>query len=264
MKKMSLGRALAGIATLALLLVTVMPSGSIRAEEAAAPAAAAPAAGAADVAKPAESKVPEGVIALVYNSGFIGWCICLLSVVVLGLGIENYMALRRSKMLPENVLADIEAALDEGDYEGALDICQNEECVMTRVIAAGLQKMGNGFERMADAMGEEADSQATLLHQKLGWINLIAGTAPMMGLLGTVQGMVGAFGTIAKNPQSNASDLAAGIYVALMTTLEGLLVAIPATVMFVYFRSRVTKVLMLLSIISGEVLDRFRPAADAE
>ncbi len=273
MKKFGFGRALFGVLALVAVMALAVPMASVWAEDAPADAAAAPAAASAPAAdaatgktesKSAEtSKVPEGPVALILNSGAIGIFICFLSIVVVGLAIENLMSIRRNKMMPEDLLGEIENALDEGDYEGALNICQNEDCMMTRIIGAGLGKMAHGFDRMADAMAEEADSQATLLHQKLGWINLIAATAPSLGLLGTVQGMVAAFGTIAKNPQSNASDLAAGIYVALMTTMEGLVVAIPATVMFTFFRGRVVKILMVMGLINSEILDRFRPVEEA-
>lgn len=210
------------------------------------------------------SSVPEGPVALLVNSGVVGWLICLLSVVSLGLVIENLMSVKREKLMPDDLLADIEGALDEEQYEEAIDICQAEDCMMTRIIGAGLGKMANGFDRMEEAMGEEANAQATLLHQKLGYLNLIAGVAPMMGLFGTVQGMIGAFGEIARNPTANAAELAGGIYVALMTTLLGLMVAIPTTVAFAFFRGRLVKILMVMGIISGEILDRFRPLPEEE
>ena len=153
-------------------------------------------------------QLPQGPVAMVLASGAIGYIICLLSVVVVALIIEAFMSIKREKLLPEEVLADIEANLDEGNYDGAIEICQSEDCMMTRIIGAGLNKMNMGVDRMADAIAEESDGQATILNQKISYINLIAGVAPSMGLLGTVQGMIGAFGEIASNPSSNASDLA--------------------------------------------------------
>jgi biopolymer transport protein ExbB len=210
-------------------------------------------------AEPEDSKVPTGVIGLFLCSGSVGFFICFLSVIAVALCIENMVAIKREKLMPDDILSDIEAALDNGEYDEALEICQSEDCMMTRILGAGLAKMANGFDRMEEAMGEEADAQATILYQKLGYINLIAGVAPSLGLLGTVQGMIGAFGEIATNPTANASDLAGGIYVALVTTFEGLIVSIPCTTAYVFFRGRVVKLLMVMGIISGEILDRFRP-----
>lgn len=210
----------------------------------------------------ASSELPNGPLEMVLASGFIGYIIVLLSVVAVALAIENLIAIKREKLMPDDLLADIENALDNGEYEEALEICQAEDCMMTRILGAGLSKMANGFERMEEAMAEEADAQATMLHQKLGYINLIAGVAPMMGLLGTVSGMIGAFGEIARKPTANAQDLAGGIYIALMTTLLGLIVAIPSTAAFAFFRGRVVKILMVMGIITGEILDRFRPVEE--
>ncbi len=227
---------------------------------AAAEGAAAGGAGTSDTAT--KQPLPEGPLQMIIASGFIGYMICLLSVVLVALIIENLVAVKQAKLIPEDLLEDIEAALDNGEYEEALEICQSEDCMLTRVLEAGLNKMSQGIDRMGEAMNDEANAQATLLHQKLGYISMIAGIAPMMGLLGTVQGMVGAFGTIARTPTANAQDLAGGIYVALMTTLEGLLVAIPATVAFTFFRGRAVKITMAMGTIMSDVLDRFRPAAE--
>lgn len=205
-----------------------------------------------------EEAVPTNPLSMIWRSGYIGYFICLLSVVTVGLIIENLMSLKREKMMPEDLLADIENALENGSYEEALDYCQSEDCMMTRILGAGLSKMPYGFERMEEALAEEADAQATLLHQKIGYINLIAGIAPMLGLLGTVSGMIRAFGDIASNPQASPALLAKGIYIALMTTLLGLIVAIPASAAFAFFKGRITKILIIMSIINGEILDHFR------
>lgn len=218
----------------------------------------------AEEAEKPKSSVPEGPVDMILASGTIGYLLCLLSVVATGMVIENLMSLKREKLMPDDLLEEINGAIDEGNYEGALEVCQNQDCMMTRVIGAGLNKLSFGIERVAEAIGEEADAQATNLNQRLGYINLIAATAPSIGLLGTVSGMVGAFGEIATNPSASAADLAGGIYVALMTTLLGLVVAIPSSIMFTILRGKVLKLLMALSIINGEVLDRFRSAGSAE
>lgn len=252
-------RSLLFTATLALYITMVAPE-SVVAGEAAAPAAAPVAAVVAEVE--GSKELPSGPIGMIGASGIIGYLIVILSIVVVALCIENLVAVKREKLIPDDILADIEQALDDGQYDEALEICQSEDCMMTRIIGAGLGKMATGFDRMEEAMAEEADAQATLLHQKLGYINLIAACAPMMGLLGTVSGMITAFGEIASKPTANAQDLAGGIYVALTTTLLGLIVAIPSTAAFAFFRGRVVKILIVMGIITGEILDRFRPVEE--
>jgi len=220
---------------------------------------AAPAAGGAEA-------LPDGPIELIIGSGPIGWFICCLSVVVVGLAIEGFVTIKRDKLLPEDVLSDIETCLDEGQLQEALDICESEECLTTRILGAGLGKAldGTSYDRIAEAMGDEAEVQATFLHQKLGYINLIATMSPMLGLLGTVQGMVGAFGEIARSPTAGPQQLAGGIYVALMTTLLGLIVAIPASAIFAFLRNRVVRILMDVGMVQGEILERFRGGMEVE
>ncbi|MHC4870471.1 MAG: MotA/TolQ/ExbB proton channel family protein [Planctomycetota bacterium] len=228
---------------------------------AAADSAAAPAAG-AEGDKAAEGggdgEIPDTVLGLLWNSGLCGYIIIVLSVVLLALSIKTFFEFKPDKLMPEDVLEDLENALDQGEYEQALEICQTEDVFLTRIVGAGLGKMANGFTRMEEAIAEEAEAQATLLHQTLGYINLIATIAPMLGLLGTVSGMVTAFGTIARNPMATAQQLAGGIYVALTTTLLGLVVAIPGTIIFTFLRNRTIKSIMDMGVINGEILDRFR------
>lgn len=230
-------------------------------EVAAAPAAAAPAADAGDSTASA-NKLPDNFLSLMLAGGVIGDLIILLSVVSLALCIEGMVTIKREKLMPDDVLSDIEGALDAGEYEEALDICQGQDCMMTRILGAGLAKMANGFGRMESAMAEEADAQATILFQKISYVNLLAGVAPMLGLFGTVSGMIDAFGEIARKEAPNAKDLAGGIYVALVTTFLGLVVAIPSTTAFVFLRSRVVKMLLVMGVITGEILDRFRPVEE--
>jgi biopolymer transport protein ExbB len=205
-----------------------------------------------------DSEVPDSVLGLLVGSGPFGWTILILSVVLVALSIQVFFDFKPEKLMPEPILVEIEEALDNGEYEQALEICQAEDVFMTRIIGAGLAKMANGFTRMEEALGEEAEAQATLLHQKLGYINLIATISPMLGLLGTVSGMVTAFGKIAMSPTAGPQELAGGIYQALTTTLLGLVVAIPGTIIFTVLRNRTVKIIMDMGVVAGEILDRFR------
>ena len=106
------------------------------------------------------------------------------------------------------------------------------------------------------------DEETLKLMQKIGWLSLIAGIGPMMGLFGTVTGMVGAFGVIATAGQGgvNPADFAGSIQLALVTTVEGLMVAIPTTAFFAYFRNRVTTVSIEIGAVVEDMFERFRAA----
>lgn len=212
-------------------------------------------------AAPSEA-LPRTAFDLLARSGWVGLFLGLMSLVMVALILEHYFTLRRDRLLPPDVLGRIEEALDNGEYEQAAELCEEKPCLMTDVIAAGLEKIPNGPARMADAMEGEAEAQAAALHQQLNWLSGIAVLAPMFGLLGTVAGLITAFGELARDPLATPDKMAGGIYVALMTTLEGLAVAIPATAAALWFRGRASRIMTELSLIAADILDRFRPIAD--
>ena len=132
-------------------------------------------------------------------SGIIGVVIILLSVVALAIIIENFVSLKRDKLAPPEIIDEIQALFDEGQYQEAMELCENEPNYFTRVCGAGISKIGHTFDAMEKAIEEMGDQESIKLHQKIGWLALIANVAPMMGLLGTVSGMVTAFNTIASS-----------------------------------------------------------------
>ena len=103
------------------------------------------------------------------------------------------------------------------------------------------------------------DEEAVKLHQKIGWLSLIANVAPMMGLLGTVSGMVAAFRVIATSKNPDPAELADGISMALLTTLFGLIVAIPTTAAFAYLRNNLVRSIIEVGAIVEDLFERFRP-----
>ena len=125
--------------------------------------------------------------------------------------------------------------------------------------AAGVRKIGYPFSAMEKSIEEMEDEESVKLHQKIGYLSLIAGISPMMGLFGTVTGMVGAFGVIASQASVEPRDFAGDIQLALVTTVLGLTVAIPVTTFFVFFRNKVTLLSLEIGALVEEMFDRFRP-----
>ena len=143
----------------------------------------------------AEEEEPQGdsLMDTFRRGGTIGWLIIALSIVALALVIENFVSLRRDKLAPPELIDEIQALFDEGQYQDAMELCENEPCYFTRVCGAGVAKIGHSFEVIEKSLEEMGDEESIKLHQKIGWLSLIANVAPMMGLLGTVVGMVKAF-----------------------------------------------------------------------
>ena len=195
------------------------------------------------------------------DSGLIGILIVVLSVVALAVIIENFVSLKRDKLAPPELIDEVQALFDEGQYQEAMELCENEPSFFTRVTGAGVSKIGHSFDTIEKSIEEMGDEEAIRLHQKIGWLALIANVAPMMGLLGTVSGMVEAFNAIATTGgQASPAELASGISKALLTTLFGLIVAIPTTAAFAFLRNRLVKTVIEVGAIIEDMFERFRPA----
>jgi biopolymer transport protein ExbB len=194
--------------------------------------------------------------------GIVGWVVIIMSVAMVALAIEHTVAIKRDKIVPPEVIDEIEALFDEQEYQEALEYCESEPNYLTNMLAAALPKMNAGFDVMEESMSDAAAMEATRLFTKVSYLSLIANLAPMCGLFGTVLGMVGAFNKIVQlGPAVTPKDLAAGVQQALITTLFGLVVAIPAIGLYFYFRNRVVRITFELKAIGDDLLERFRPQA---
>ncbi len=171
--------------------------------------------------------------------------ILLLSVVSTILIVENAISIRRKCLLPPEVMESLESALALRDTRGAMMICNDVDnySMATQVVQAGLERFRSsefGFAEYRSAVEEAGEHITGRLYRKVEVLNVIASIAPMLGLTGTVVGMIDAFNTIAANQgAAGPEDLAGGIGQALITTLLGLVVAIPTMVAFSYFRSKI-------------------------
>ena len=199
------------------------------------------------------------MIQFVKYGGFIGVILILCSVVAMGMSIERAIGLKRDNIVPPDVLQQLEGLFDDEEYEEAMAVCEAQPCYLTNVIAAGLPKIGTPYENIQNSMGEVGDFEATKLQQSISYINFIVQVTPMMGLFGTVMGMIGAFNTIATSPTPpTPAQLAGGIQQALVTTCMGLMVAIPFSVVFFYFRNKVQRMILEVAAIAEELMERFK------
>ena len=200
------------------------------------------------------------VLDALMESGFVGLLIILMSIVGGALAITFAFQLRRDVLVPPEVLGHVESLFEDEEYEEAYHLCEASPSILSAVVAAGLSKIEDGYGSMEDTMTEVLEMEATKLHQKVGYLSLIANLSPMMGLLGTVLGMIGAFNTIASSTTApNPKQLGGDISVALGTTFLGLCVAIPMTAIYVYFRNKVITVSGEIGGVSEELMGRFKP-----
>ncbi len=219
----------------------------------AAPAAAGgqdrPAAGsnppAAELAAEAEaSPGPQGFFQIVFSGGLTGFLIVLillgLSICAAALVIEHILSIRASVLMPPGLAEGVQSQLLVGRADQADALCRQHPSFLAFVLQAGLAEIDGAWSGVEKAMEDAAAEQSARLFRKIEYLSVIANIAPMIGLLGTVIGMIFAFQEVAATQgQARAADLATGIYQALVTTVGGLLVAIPTLAAFAIFRNRV-------------------------
>jgi biopolymer transport protein ExbB len=195
---------------------------------------------------PLQEKI-EGinVFALLIKGGYFMLPIFLMSLLVVTFIIERFIALRRDRLLPDDLVSELGRL---GGSQGSFDprqayrVCQKYPSAASTVIRAMLLKVGRPHSEVEHAVAEASEREADRIYGNVRWLNLAAAVTPLMGLLGTVWGMIRAFhDTTQLAPGQNKADyLAEGIYVALVTTLGGLVVAIPAAIFAHYFEGRIT------------------------
>jgi biopolymer transport protein ExbB len=183
---------------------------------------------------------------MIVKGGWLMVPIGLMSLLVVTFGIERLLALRRHKILPPELIAGLgKLASQKGgmDPRAAYRLCQQFPSTASNVIKIMLLKLGRPHTEVEHAVSEANDREAAKLYSNVRWLSLAAGTAPLLGLLGTVLGMIDAFFTTANLPGgvNKAEYLAGGIYTALVTTCAGLSVAIPAAFLAHLFEGRIQK-----------------------
>lgn len=218
------GRAL-GAAAFALLLSAPL----LLAQEAAAPAA--------------ESS--RSLIQIYLLGGWAMWPLTLLSVIGVGLVIYNSMTVRPRALLQPDVVVQLTPVLEALDFEQAKQICAASPGPVTNIFASGLERLDpEEFDpaTMEKAMEESSAAELAGPYVLISYLSTIANISPMVGLLGTVSGMIKAFDTIAKEGMGKPELLANNISEALITTASGLIVAIPAMIAYLWFKNRYGKI----------------------
>jgi len=216
------------------------------------PPAAAPAAapGGASGSRAEDDDTPEerSLLTTLLEGGIVGILILLLSFVAVAYVVEHSLSIRKSALMPDRLLDDLDEMIADGKIDDAIEYCEADggKSLVSSVILAGLTRYKTaqfGFAEYKSAVEEAGEDQTSRLYRKTEVLSLIGAIAPMLGLTGTVLGMIEAFNTIAATEGAARPDqLAGGIGKALVTTLMGLVVAIPAMVACSYFRNKIDSI----------------------
>ncbi len=165
---------------------------------------------------------------------------------------------RRESICPTSLIEGFEKLLNDKKYQEAYDLAKGHESFLGQVLSAGLGKISSGYSRAIESMQEVGEEENMKLEHRLGYIALIGTVSPMVGLFGTVDGMIRSFSVIATSDATpKPSMLAKGVSTALFTTLIGLLIAIPAVAFYNIVRNRIARLVLEVGIVSENLMGRF-------
>jgi biopolymer transport protein ExbB len=216
-----------------------------------------------EVAEEESEAEPEGESMLVfyYNALGLRYVIVFLALSfgLVALLVMCFLQIRRAVLMPPALSAAFEAHLENKEYQPAYELAKNDDSYLGHVLAAGMGKLQSGYGAAVEAMQEEEGEQAMKLEHKISYVSLVGALAPMFGLLGTVDGMVASFMIIAKSETApKPSQLAIGISQALITTLIGLWLAIPAIACFAIFKNWLAKLTGDIDVEAMRLMSRFQ------
>lgn len=196
---------------------------------------------------------------MIRASGIFGFLIMLVSFAMVAVIMMVALQLRRDNYLPATFVEEFEQQLQAKDYQAAYETAKSSDSFIGRILAAGMGRLSRGYDEAVEQMQQIGEDETMAMEHKIGYLALIGSIAPMLGLLGTVQGMVLSFQVIANSTTSpKPSELADGIATALFTTLEGLVVAIPAIIFYSLYKNRLARFLMECGFVAENLMRNFQ------
>lgn len=172
------------------------------------------------------------------------WPLLLMLFFGLVVAFERFYTLSKAQVNAKDFFAQIQEAFKQGGPEAAAEVCSNTRGPVASVLHAGLLRLDRGLDHVEKAMTESGAVEMAFLEKGMVWLSTVANIAPLLGFLGTVSGMIGAFESIAAAGDVEPSIVASGISEALITTAAGLVIAIPIQAFHNYFVSKIDKIII--------------------
>jgi biopolymer transport protein ExbB len=202
---------------------------------------------------------PESIIHVILSGGpliIMIWCAILgTSITMVTFVIQNILTLRKEKMAPKALVDSLHNEVAAGNYQGAWETCAANDNYLANVLKGALERVGRGKEAVGDAVAEYALREATGLRTRNSYLSVIGVISPMIGLLGTVIGMMKAFAVLGASGIGDPRGLATSIGEVLMATASGLFIAIPAFISYYIFRNRTQQVIVYADTQIGRLLE---------
>ena len=183
----------------------------------------------------------DSIISTILHSNgmviFVWICLLATSVIMVTLIIQLAIMMRKDKLAPPPLVDSLRQLISSGNYQEGWETCNANKNYLANVLKSGLSRIGRGKEAVESGLAEHGMREATLLRTKNSYLSVIGVVSPMIGLLGTVIGMMGAFSVLGASGMGNPKELAGKISEVLLATASGLFIAIPAFVAYYIFRN---------------------------
>ena len=181
---------------------------------------------------------------------------------MLWLAIDAFLKVKREKFIPSGVVTGVRESLSQGDLGSAVATCDTNPGPLSNILRSAFENINDGYEVVQQAVSSSTDLETEKLMQRVNLLNICGQIAPMLGLMGTVTGMVAAFAGLANaTGAAKAKLLAQSISTALWTTCIGLIIAVPALLFFIYYKNLATRILLETE---ATVLDLIKVLRNAE
>ena len=215
--------------------------------------------GEAETAEPAQKEQQTTLWQLILQGGWAMIPLGLMSMATIYFAVQNGLALREKVLLRPDLMPEFIQLMKDKKIVEAHGLCKENETLFTYVFSAGLERCSTtreiNFGKVKEAIEEASTEEVTSYMKPIDYLSIIGATAPMLGLLGTVSGMIKAFQTIGSKGMGKPELLAANIGEALVTTATGLIIAIPAMLFYYYYRNSFIKTTATLGRNIGGLLD---------
>ena len=195
------------------------------------------------------------------KGGFMMYPILFCSILIVGIGVERAYNLRRKNIINAEFLGRIRSHWNWKDIQLGLQLCDSHDTSLARILKTGLLRFGGKLDEIERAIEGAGQHEASLMNSNLRLLGALANITPMMGLLGTVFGMIKAFNVISQSGTGNPGLVASGISEALITTAAGMIVGIPALALYHYFRGKIDRYVFEMEEISFQLVEELSYAS---
>lgn len=220
--------------------------------------AAAPQAAPADAAPPAAPAQQNLLVWFIHTSGWIGLIILGLSIYFVAQTITLFMEFRLPIAMPPAVVASANELLEKEDFAGVYNVLKTDKSFYSRVLTAGMSELPVGLKEAQDVLDRHGEAATVEMERKISMLAVLGTLGPMIGLLGTLKGMIAAFSVIARSDQQmKASEVAGAISEALLLTFEGVALSVPAIYFYAFFKNRLMQISSTTMLAADEFLRKF-------